>query len=147
MKLKKVHKLISGKGRLSEIIRFGLVGGFSSLLQYAIYLVFVDIVELVPEVSTIVSYVISFVFNFILSHYFTFQSKPNAKKGFGFVASHLINMGMQTGLVSIFTPLTGDSLAMLPAMAICIPCNYLMVRFALTNRRFETKKRKNYHAE
>ncbi|MBO5749170.1 MAG: GtrA family protein [Muribaculaceae bacterium] len=147
MKLKKVHKLISGKGRLSEIIRFGIVGGFASLLQFSIYLVFVDIVELSPELSSIVSYIISLVFNFILSHYFTFQSKPNAKKGFGFVASHLINMGMQTGLVSIFTPLTGDSLAMLPAMAICIPCNYLMVRFALTNRHFESKKRKNYHAE
>ncbi|MBO7165042.1 MAG: GtrA family protein [Muribaculaceae bacterium] len=147
MKLKKVHKLISGKGRLSEIIRFGIVGGFASLLQFSIYLVFVDIVELAPEVSTIVSYVISFVFNFILSHYFTFQSKPNAKKGFGFVASHLINMGMQTGLVAIFSRLIGDSFALLPAMAICIPCNYLMVRFALTNRHFESKKRKNYHAE
>ena len=147
MKLKKAHKLISGKGRLSEIIRFGLVGGFSSLLQYAIYLVFVDIVELAPEVSTIVSYVISFVFNFILSHYFTFQTKPNALKGVGFALSHLINMGMQTGLVAIFSRLIGDSFALLPAMAICIPCNYLMVRFALTNHRFETKKRKNYHAE
>ncbi len=121
---------------MSEIIRFGLVGGIATLLQYGIYVVFVDAVRLTPVVSTIVSYAISFIANFFLSNFFTFQTKPNAKKGLGFAASHAINMGLQVGLVAIFKGLVGRTLALLPAMAICIPINYLLVRFALTSRRF-----------
>lgn len=137
----KIKELINGGSRLSEIIRFGLVGGVATLLQYGMYVVFVHAVGTTPVVSTIISYAISFIFNFFLSNYFTFHSSPNALKGLGFTVSHLINMGMQVGLVAIFKGLVGPTLALLPALAICIPLNYLMVRFALTSRFFERKQK------
>lgn len=137
-----IKSLINGNGRLSEIIRFGIVGGLATVIQYGIYVIFVDAVKVPAVVSTIISYAISFIFNFFLSNYFTFQTKPNALKGIGFTLSHLINMGMQVGLVAIFKSLVGNTLALLPAMAICIPVNYLLVRFFLTNSRFEKKKTK-----
>lgn len=121
---------------MSEILRFGLVGGIATLLQYGFYVVFVNAVHVPPVPSTLISYALSFIFNFFFSNYFTFHSRPNAKKGLGFTLSHLFNMGLQTGLVAIFKGIVGPTLALLPAMAICIPVNYLLVRFVLTNRRF-----------
>lgn len=135
-------KLINGKSRLSEIIRFGMVGGFATLLQYGLYVVFADAVGLTAVVATIVSYAISFVFNFLLSNLFTFHTRPNARKGLGFLASHAINMGLQVGLVAVFNIFLDKTLALLPAMAICVPVNYLLVRFALTSRYFQSKKEK-----
>lgn len=131
-----LKKFIKDDGRKSEIIRFGLVGAFCTLLQYGIYVLFLQAVGLTPVVATIVSYVISFVANFALSSVFTFHSDPNAKKGIAFAVSHLVNMGMQTGLVAIFKGIVGPTLALLPALAICVPLNYLMVRFAFKSKHF-----------
>lgn len=141
-----LKKLINGNGRLSEIIRFGMVGGFATLLQYGMYVVFADAVGLTAVVATIVSYAISFVFNFVLSNIFTFHTRPNARKGLGFLASHAINMGLQVGLVAVFNIFLDKTLALLPAMAICVPVNYLLVRFALTSRHFQSRKEKSEKA-
>lgn len=132
----KLKALLKDGGRKGEVIRFGLVGGFCTVLQYGIYVVFVDTAGVHAVVSTIISYAISFIVNFLLSSFFTFHSDPNAKKGIAFAASHLINMGMQTGLVAIFKGIVGQTLALLPALAICVPCNYFLVRFAFKNKRF-----------
>lgn len=97
-----IKEIVTGEGRLSEIVRFGIVGGVATVLQYIIYIVFVNAVGVPAVVSTIISYAISFIYNFIFSNIFTFHTKPNAKKGIGFALSHLINLGLQTGLVAIF---------------------------------------------
>lgn len=137
-----LKSLINSSGRKAEIIRFALTGGFCTVLQYGIYVVFVDAVKVPAVVSTLISYAISFIANFLLSSFFTFHSDPNAKKGIAFTVSHLINMGLQTGLVAIFKGLVGPTLALLPALGICVPANYFMVRFAFTNKRFASKKSK-----
>lgn len=135
----KPKEIITSRTRVAEIIRFGLVGGLATVVQYGLYVVFVNAVGTTAVVSTLISYAISFVLNFFLSNYFTFHSSPNALKGLGFTLSHLINMGMQVGLVAIFKGIVGPTLALLPALGICIPLNYLMVRFALTSKFFERK--------
>lgn len=132
--------IINGGSRKAEIFRFAITGGFCTVLQYGIYVVFVDAVHVPPVVSTLISYAISFIANFLLSSFFTFHSDPNAKKGIAFTISHLINMGLQTGLVAIFKGIVGGTLALLPALAICVPANYFMVRYAFTNKRFASKK-------
>ena len=138
----KIAHLITSNSRRSEILRFAMVGGLATAIQYGVYIVFVAAVGVPAVPSTIISYAISFVFNFFLSSIFTFHTSPTAKKGVGFTISHLINMGMQTGMVAIFKGITGPDLALLPAMAICIPLNYLMVRYALTSRRFQSAREK-----
>lgn len=131
-----MHNIIKDGTRKGEIIRFGLVGGGCTVLQYGIYVVFLRAVGLPAVICTIISYAISFVANFILSSFFTFKSSPNAKKGLAFTASHLINMGMQTGLVAIFKEIMNPTLALLPALGICVPLNYFMVRYAFKSKRF-----------
>jgi len=138
-----LKKIINGNSRLSEIVRFGLVGGISTVLQYGFYVIFVKAVHVRAVPSSMISYALSFIVNFFLSSYFTFHTRPNAKKGLGFTLSHLFNMGLQTGLVAIFKGIVGPTLALLPALAICIPVNYLLVRFAFTSRLFKSGKEKN----
>lgn len=137
-----LKKLINGDSRLSEIVRFALVGGLATVLQYAFYVIFVNVIHVRAVPSSMISYALSFIVNFFLSSYFTFHSRPNAKKGVGFTLSHLFNMGLQTGLVAIFKGIVGPTLALLPAMAICIPVNYLLVRFAFTSRLFTSGNEK-----
>lgn len=139
----KLIKLITGDSRLSEIIRFCLVGGTATVIQYGIYVIFVNAVHVRAVPSTMISYAISFIFNYFLSSYFTFHKHPTAKNGLGFVLSHLINMGLQTGMVAIFKGIVGPTLALLPALAICIPTNYILVRFAFTSKIFGNKKNEN----
>ena len=138
-----LEKLINGRSSFSEIIRFGIVGGIATLLQIGLYFVFLHTVGVKPVIATIISYAISFVFNFFLSSYFTFHSSPNANKRLGFTLSHLFNMGMQTGLVAIFAKIIGPSLAILPAIAISFPINYLLVRFAFTAKIFKGSSEKS----
>lgn len=137
-----LRSLITGKSRISELIRFCLVGGFATVLQYGIYVVFVNAVHVPAVPSTMISYAISFIFNYILSSYFTFHKQPTAQNVIGFSLSHLINMGLQTGIVAIFKGIVGPTLALLPAFAICIPTNYLLVRFVFNNDIFPPRHRK-----
>lgn len=141
MQLKKVEEYMKSRSKKAEVLRFAMVGGFCTVLQYGLYVVFVHAVKVPPVVSTIISYAISFVANFFLSSFFTFKSDPNAKKGLAFTLSHLINMGMQTGLVAIFKGIVGPTLALLPALAICVPLNFFMVRFAFKGKWFENKNK------
>lgn len=124
---------------MAELVRFGMVGGLCTVLQYGIYVTFVNAVHVPAVPSTLISYAISFIVNFILSSVFTFHSKANARKGLAFTMSHVINMGMQTGMVAIFKGIVGPTLALLPALGICVPLNYLMVRFAFTSKLFRGK--------
>lgn len=131
-----VQRLVKSAGRKAEVVRFGLVGGFCTVLQYSMYVVFLRAAGVPAVVSTMISYAISFVANFLLSSFFTFKSNPNAKKGLAFTASHLVNMGMQTGLVAVFKEVVGPTLALLPVLVICVPVNYVMVRFAFKSKHF-----------
>ena len=131
------ENLLKSHDKRAEAIRFVFVGGFATVLQYGMYVVFVHAVGTTPVVSTLISYGISFIANFFLSSYFTFKSNPNAKKGLAFTLSHLINMGMQTGLVAIFKGIVGPTLALLPALAICVPVNFFLVRYAFKGKRFQ----------
>lgn len=138
-----LKKLINSNSRFSEIVRFGIVGAIATVLQYGFYVLFVHVFMVKAVPSSMISYALSFIVNFYLSSYFTFHSQPNAKKGLGFTLSHLFNMGLQTGLVAIFQQIVGKTLALLPAMAICVPVNYLLVRFAFTSKLFNKNWKKS----
>lgn len=141
------EELLKSHNKKAEGLRFIAVGGFATVLQYGLYVVFVHAVGTTAVVSTLISYAISFVANFFLSSYFTFRSNPNAKKGLAFTLSHLINMGMQTGFVAIFKGIVGPTLALLPALAICVPINFFLVRYAFTAKIFQGSLVKHHKKE
>lgn len=116
--------------RLGEIVRFGIVGVSATALQYVIYVVLVR--WLVPTVANTVGYALSFLFNYIASTRFTFHVKSTARRGAGFALSHVINFLLQTALLNFFLWLgLGKNIALLPVFAVCVPVNFLLVRFFL----------------
>lgn len=139
MKTSNIKELVTSDSKFSQLIRFGLVGGVATILQYGIYVVFVNAVKVPAVPSTLISYAISFIYNYIASSFFTFRKKTNAKNALGFIASHAINMGLQTGIVAIFKGIIGPTLALLPAFAICIPVNFILVRFVFNSPHFQKK--------
>ena len=127
--------------KLGEVVRFGIVGGLATVLQYVIYLAMMPVLaHFIPKMgdhtlattSNTIAYIISFIFNFIASTRYTFKVKANAKRGAGFTLSHVVNYSMQTICLNLFVSMGMlKQWAMIPTLCICIPINFLLVRFFL----------------
>lgn len=115
----------------SSFIRFGIVGVIAVVIQYLVYLLMLHFSP--PGIANTVAYVVSFIFNFFASTYFTFRVKANARRGAGFAFSHLINYFMQMGSLYLFLWMgIGEKWAPIPMFCVCVPVNYLLVRYFLT---------------
>ena len=58
--------------------------------------------------------------------------KSSAKRGAGFAFSHVVNYLLQTACLSFFLWLgVSKSLAPLPMFCVCVPVNFLLVRYFL----------------
>ena len=120
--------------KLGEVIRFGIVGGLATVLQYVIYLAMMPaLAHFIPNMgdhslattANTIAYIVSFIFNFIASTRYTFKVKANAKRGAGFTLSHIVNYSMQTLCLNLFVGLgLAKQLAMIPTLCICIPVNF-----------------------
>lgn len=134
---------LAKRQKLGEVIRFAIVGGIATVLQYVIYLAAMPLLaSLIPSladsdhtlatIANTLAYLISFIFNFIASTRYTFKVKANAKRGAGFTFSHIVNYSMQTLFLNLFVGLgLMKQIAMIPTLCICIPVNFLLVRFFL----------------
>ena len=118
------------KKQIGEIVRFGIVGGVATLIQYGVYLLMLYAVS--PTLSNTIGYAVSFLFNFVASTRYTFKVKTNARHGAGFALSHLINYGLQIVMLHLFMALGfSEKLAPVPMFCVCVPINFLLVRFFL----------------
>ncbi len=118
------------RNTIGEIVRFGIVGVTATMLQYGCYLLLNLFLH--PTLSNTGAYLVSFAFNYVASTRYTFRVKSNAKRGAGFVFSHLINYSLQTVLLILFLHLgIQKTWAMIPVFALCVPINFILVRFFL----------------
>ena len=134
---------LAKRQKLGEVVRFAIVGGIATVLQYVIYLAAMPLLaNLIPAlgnsdhtlatVANTLAYILSFIFNFIASTRYTFKVKANAKRGAGFTFSQIVNYSMQTLFLNLFVGLgLAKQMAMIPTLCICIPVNFLLVRFFL----------------
>ena len=126
--------------KLGEVVRFGIVGVLATLLQYAIYTVL--LLWCSPSLSMTVGYILSFIFNFIASTRFTFKVETNARHGAGFALSHVVNYLLQMATLNFFLWIgVSKTLAPIPMFCICVPVNFVLVRFFL-KKRYSTIKKK-----
>ena len=118
----------------AQVIRFIIVGVLATGLQYGVYLALVSILpRFAPSLANTVAYAVSFVFNYIASTRFTFRVRSTAKRGAGFVLSHVVNYVLQTLLLALFLHLgIPKHFALIPVFSICVPTNFILVRFFLT---------------
>ena len=86
-----------------------------------------------PTISAnTLAYLVSFAFNYIASTRFTFRVKATTKRGMGFALSHLVNYTMQTLLLQVFLFVgMPKQWALIPVFCVCVPVNFLLVRFFL----------------
>lgn len=85
-----------------------------------------------PSLAMTVGYGLSFIFNFIASTRYTFKVEANAKHGVGFALSHVVNYLLQMATLNLFLWLgVSKTLAPIPMFCICVPVNFLLVRFFL----------------
>ena len=129
------------RNKLGELVRFGIVGSIAVVLQYAAYLAMMPaLAHFIPEMgdhtlattANTAAYIISFIFNFIASTRYTFKVKANAKRGAGFTLSHIVNYALQTLILNLFVGMGMEKQwAMIPTLCICVPTNFVLVRFFL----------------
>jgi len=116
------------KSKMLELIRFCVVGGISVCVLYVVYYLFISILN--HSIAYSIAYILSFVVNYILTTSFTFKTKKTKKNGLGFALSHIVNYCMQVGLLNLFIFLgCSKQIAPIPVFAICVPTNFVMVRF------------------
>lgn len=119
-----------GKERLGEVIRFGVVGVIATLIQFMVYWLLIRWLN--PSVSMTIGYGVSLVFNYLASTYFTFRVKASARRGAGFLFSHGVNYLLQMVTLNFFLWLgVSKELAPIPMFCVCVPVNFLLVRFFL----------------
>lgn len=143
MPMKDIINHLGDKRRqqLGEVIRFGIVGVTATLLQYLIYRLLLRLAihldveagtHMLPTVAMTIGYVVSFIYNFIASTRFTFRVKANARRGAGFLFSHVVNYSLQMLTLNLFLLLgIGKQWAPIPMFCVCVPVNFLLVRFFL----------------
>ena len=121
---------IKDRKKLGEIVRFIIVGSSAVAIQYSTYLLL--ICRLQPLIANTIAYLVSFIVNYIASTRYTFRVKSPTKRGAGFVFSHIINYLLQSGFLKLFLWLGfSKQIALIPMFAICVPINFLLVRFFL----------------
>lgn len=143
MPMKDITNHLGDKRRqqLGEVVRFGIVGVTATLLQYFIYWLLLrlaihwDVEAGTHTLSTVamtIGYVVSFIYNFIASTRFTFRVKANARRGAGFLFSHVVNYSLQMLTLNLFLLLgISKQWAPIPMFCVCVPINFLLVRFFL----------------
>ncbi len=138
----KISNMDTGKReKMGELVRFGIVGCIAVVLQYGVYLAMMpSLAHFIPEMgdhtlattANTIAYIVSFIFNFIASTRYTFKVKANAKRGAGFTLSHIVNYALQTLILNLFVGIGLEKQwAMIPTLCICVPTNFVLVRFFL----------------
>jgi putative flippase GtrA len=114
--------------KLWEFFRFGLVGCTSVVVLYIVY--YLTLRFLGYTFAYTLGYIVSFIVNYILTLTFTFKAKATKKNGVGFIFSHIVNYLMQFGCLNLFIWIgVSEQLAPIPTFAICVPTNFLLVRY------------------
>lgn len=125
----------------SSFIRFALVGGCATAINYGTYLLLIwQFCDLNPTIAYIASFCVSIVCNFILSSYFTFQVRPSWARAAKFLTAHLINLFNELVLLNVWLWLDVSKFyAPLLVFVVAFPINFLMVRFALRDKHPKTE--------
>jgi len=112
------------------VVRFGIVGLTATLLQFGVYELLLPLMN--ATLANTIAYIVSFVFNYFASTRFTFRVSGSARRGMGFAFSHVVNYLLQTLFLNLFIRLgIPPQWAPLPMFCLCVPINFLLVRYFL----------------
>ncbi len=114
-----------------EVVRFCAVGVIAAAIQYGMY--YLMLLFTSHNVAYSIGYLVSFAANYLLTTSFTFKTRKKVGNGIGFAVCHVINYSLQVGLLNLFIWLgLSKIVAPIPVFAICVPTNFLLVRWVMT---------------
>ncbi len=123
-----LKKLLKAK-TIGEIIRWGIVGGIATVINWGVYWVFQHWINY--NIAYVIGFVVSFICNYYLSAKFTFKKKTTVTNGVGFGLAHLTGLGVRLLLLNLMIFLGLEkAYAAIPADIIAVPIQFLLVRFA-----------------
>lgn len=127
----KLKDLINQNGdKIGEILRFGMTGVVSTLATYLFYYIFLNWLN--PTMSFTIAYLIAMAINYVMTTSFTFKVKASKKNAAGFVVSNVINYGLCALFLNFFIWIgVSEKFAPIPMYMICIPINFLIVRYIM----------------
>lgn len=126
-----LERIKKGNSSICYFLRFCIVGGISTFTLYAVYYLLI-LGHVNPSLSYSFGYIIAFITNYLLTTKFTFRVKTNRKNGLGFIVTNVINYILSIVLLNVFIWIGIDTTwALLPALIISVPVNYIMVKFVM----------------
>lgn len=121
---------MSSHSAWTEVVRFGIVGSIALAILYVVYYFLLPLLGHNGAYS--VGYATSWVVNYLLTVSFTFKVKSSNTRCAGFAFSHLVNYLLQIAFLNIFVWMGLTEIwAPLPVFMICVPANFLLVRWFL----------------
>lgn len=111
-----------------QFIRFCINGCVAVAIQYAIYLLLINVMN--EFAANTIAYFVSFCYNFIVTSYWTFNSKPSLKKLGGFGSSHILNYFLQQAFLALYLNIgVSKEFAAILAMGSALPINFTILHF------------------
>lgn len=110
-----------------KFIKFIIVGGSSTLLDFTIYMILNNFIEI--SIAKFISMTISCIYSFFINRCWTFESKEkiNSKQLLKYVITQIINILVNVGTNQlIYTITTIKLLAYIVATGVAMIINYLL---------------------
>lgn len=114
-----------------EIIKFLIVGGSATALQYGLLILFVQFADMGSVAASSIAYAISSVYNYLLNYYATFKSNASHQTAaFKFAAVAGSGLLINAGIIYALTKLGAHYLlAQLVATAVILVWNFVVHKY------------------
>ena len=114
----------------SKAIKFLVVGGTATVLQFALLVVLVETTSLGKVASSAMSYVLSAMYNYLANYYLTFQSSRSHWLAFPrFCLVVLVGATVNTAVFAVFLRALPYVAAQVIAIAAALVSNYLLHKY------------------
>ena len=126
---------------MKKIIRFCIVGGLSTLLDFAIYMLLSNSIDI--TVSKIVSMTIASIFSFFVQKMWTFSNRNliNAKMVALFILSQLINIAVNASTNTLCFNITSNKvISFVVATGVAMVVNFLLQNFIVFRKKEMNEK-------
>lgn len=113
---------------LNHLVRFVIVGGSATLLQFVLLLLLVEYGHLNKVLASALSFVLSAIYNYLMNYYFTFASeKSHVETAAKFVLVAALGLVINSSTFALFLMLGPHYLiAQVGATAITMIVNFLL---------------------
>lgn len=116
-----------------ELTKYIITGIFNTFVGYVAFILFLNVFELTPEFSNVLSYFIALTIAYLLNKYFVFnQAAANVKTIYKFVISFLFAYSVNLAAFSILYRLYGIA----PEVAQIVAMVFYTVVFYVLNKQF-----------